>query len=208
MKVKATYIYTHNFQVWRESLNYPCLLQPIAFGVSFLQSRSLRLLCNVSLETDQLDWDWRMRVNYTPNAIWLQQAVDFPLSPAAGCAAVDRSEQGRDPEQALLPNSVLSPLWHPPVKSETETEHKSGSTMGKVKMGRVVEWVQVILAVRWHFRHPNSTRNNFYKKIPWACLLCTFLSACTRAFDQFDATTECVAVKNLRMNEDCFYYYL
>ena len=49
-------------------------IQPTAFGMSFLRSQisiddSSGLFCRVPLKRDQCDWDWRLRLNDTPNAI-------------------------------------------------------------------------------------------------------------------------------------------
>jgi len=55
---------------------YWCVAQPIVFGVSFFSisnlnccSSSLGLFCHLPLKRGPGDWDWRMRMNDTPNAI-------------------------------------------------------------------------------------------------------------------------------------------
>ena len=62
-------------------------VQPVAFEVSFLLSQipisNLNLLgvfCHVSLKRDPGDWDWKLRLNDTPNTIAVHSLVDTLMS--------------------------------------------------------------------------------------------------------------------------------
>jgi len=79
-------------------------------------SNSLGLLCHVSFKKDQGDWDWRLRLNNTPNAIGCSLKVDSLFEsqyiPETEMSVVYRKRVQYTHAQALKLESGLFRWWH------------------------------------------------------------------------------------------------
>ena len=72
------------------------------------------------------------------------------------------------------------------------TKYRIGSLPETV--GRIA-WSQGFYPSNGILRKENMTRNNIFKKLPWACFQCNFLRSLEYAFDRLDATAERIPVK-------------